>query len=159
MDLTQLANLGEFIGGVAVLATLVYLAAQVRQGNAIVKSQVEHETSRRSSELLLALAENQSQFFRAIAQYSELSPDEKFQVTLRWLAFVNYYETLFYARERGEVEDDLWESRLARMRWAFAGLPREIWNERKEGFGHRFRAFIERKILPEAADPVLLRPS
>jgi hypothetical protein len=30
MDLTQLANLGEFIGGVAVLVTLVYLAVQVR---------------------------------------------------------------------------------------------------------------------------------
>ena len=28
MDLTQLANLGEFIGGVAVLMTLVYLAVQ-----------------------------------------------------------------------------------------------------------------------------------
>ena len=32
MDLTQLANLGEFIGGLAVLVTLVYLAFQVRQG-------------------------------------------------------------------------------------------------------------------------------
>ncbi len=32
MDLTQLANLGEFIGGVAVLVTLVYLAVQVRSG-------------------------------------------------------------------------------------------------------------------------------
>ena len=31
MDLTQLANLGEFIGGVAVLVTLIYLAVQVRQ--------------------------------------------------------------------------------------------------------------------------------
>ena len=28
MDLTELANLGEFIGGIAVLLTLVYLAAQ-----------------------------------------------------------------------------------------------------------------------------------
>ena len=33
MDLTQLANLGEFIGGAAVLVTLMYLALQVRQGN------------------------------------------------------------------------------------------------------------------------------
>ena len=33
MDLAQLANLGEFIGGVAVLVTLVYLVVQVRQGN------------------------------------------------------------------------------------------------------------------------------
>ncbi len=31
MDLTQLANLGEFIGGVAVLVTLIYLAVQIRQ--------------------------------------------------------------------------------------------------------------------------------
>ena len=30
MDLTQLANLGEFIGGAAVLVTLIYLATQVR---------------------------------------------------------------------------------------------------------------------------------
>ncbi len=34
MDLTQLANLGEFIGGVAVLVTLVYLAVQTRQTRA-----------------------------------------------------------------------------------------------------------------------------
>ena len=31
MDLTQLANLGELIGGVAVIASLLYLAFQVRQ--------------------------------------------------------------------------------------------------------------------------------
>ena len=30
MDLTQLANVGEFIGGVAVLVTLIYLAVQLR---------------------------------------------------------------------------------------------------------------------------------
>ncbi len=36
MDLTQLANLGEFIGGVAVLVTLIYLATQVRQSTAEV---------------------------------------------------------------------------------------------------------------------------
>ena len=33
MDLTQLANLGEFVGGVAVMVTLIYLALQVRQSN------------------------------------------------------------------------------------------------------------------------------
>lgn len=33
MDLTQLANVGEFVGGVAVLVTLVYLVIPVRQGN------------------------------------------------------------------------------------------------------------------------------
>ncbi len=34
MDLTQLANLGEFVGGIAVLVTLIYLALQTRQTRA-----------------------------------------------------------------------------------------------------------------------------
>ena len=33
MELFELANFGEFIGGVAVLCTLFYLVIQVRQGN------------------------------------------------------------------------------------------------------------------------------
>ena len=37
MNLTQLANIGEFIGGVAVLVTLVYLAIQVRLSTEIQK--------------------------------------------------------------------------------------------------------------------------
>ncbi len=33
MELAELANIGEFVGGVAVLVTLIYLVIQVRQGN------------------------------------------------------------------------------------------------------------------------------
>ena len=43
MDLTQLANLGEFIGDVAVLVTLVYLAFQLRQGTAALRSNRMHD--------------------------------------------------------------------------------------------------------------------
>ena len=42
MDLTQLANLGEFIGGVAVLVTLIYLALQVRQSNELARADAIH---------------------------------------------------------------------------------------------------------------------
>ena len=40
MTLSDLANLGEFIGGLAVIASLVYLGLQIRQGN----RQVLHNT-------------------------------------------------------------------------------------------------------------------
>ena len=38
MTLTQLANIGEFVGGVAVLVTLVYLAVQVRANSRALQS-------------------------------------------------------------------------------------------------------------------------
>ncbi len=45
MDLTQLANLGEFIGGVAVLVTLVYLAVQVRKANSLATADAYHKST------------------------------------------------------------------------------------------------------------------
>ena len=33
MDIMELGAIGELVGGVAVVATLVYLAVQIRQGN------------------------------------------------------------------------------------------------------------------------------
>ena len=41
MDLAQLANLGEFVGGVAVLVTLVYLAVQIRQNTKTVAANTQ----------------------------------------------------------------------------------------------------------------------
>jgi hypothetical protein len=38
MSLQELGSLGEFVGGIAVLATLIYLAVQVRQGNQLNRS-------------------------------------------------------------------------------------------------------------------------
>ncbi len=56
MDLTQLANLGEFIGGVAVLVTLVYLSTQIKQSNRLTRAQVLQESARTSTELLASLS-------------------------------------------------------------------------------------------------------
>ncbi|MEN8158577.1 MAG: hypothetical protein ABFS41_00740 [Myxococcota bacterium] len=39
MELSQLGQLGEFIGGIAVLLTLIYLAVQLRQGNQLNQSE------------------------------------------------------------------------------------------------------------------------
>ena len=51
MDFAQLANFGEFIGGVAVLVTLLYLTTQIRQN-----------TNQRKGEAIIAI--NDSEFER-----------------------------------------------------------------------------------------------
>jgi len=58
MDLTQLANLGEFIGGVAVLATLVYLAIQVRQNTRSLQATRHQESLRMAQGLFAPFVEN-----------------------------------------------------------------------------------------------------
>jgi hypothetical protein len=78
MDLTQLANLGEFIGGIAVLATLVYLAARVKQGNRLVEIQVQQETAKMSSEIASQMnLEDVEIFLKGMKDWTQLSPVEQ----------------------------------------------------------------------------------
>ncbi len=50
MDLTELTNLGEFIGGVAVLVTLIYLAVRIGQNARTVRAQSQLDSARFWSE-------------------------------------------------------------------------------------------------------------
>ena len=54
MDIMELGAIGELVGGIAVIATLVYLALQVRQGTQVARAQVQQESSRMSTELFLS---------------------------------------------------------------------------------------------------------
>jgi len=58
MDLTQLANLGEFIGGVAVLVTLVYLVIQVRRGNADARASSRQTLIQNWSHYVFEMSQN-----------------------------------------------------------------------------------------------------
>jgi hypothetical protein len=84
MDLTQLANLGEFIGGVAVLVTLVYLATQVRQGAAAQRAATEiaaggaiqESVNRWSAYRQMIIDENAGAVWAKALRDEELSPTE-----------------------------------------------------------------------------------
>ena len=155
MDLTQLANLGEFIGGVAVLVTLVYLITQVKQSNFIWREQVLRESTRASTEMMgRASADELGTIARAFRDPASVTEDERRMAGARFIAVVNYYETLFYAHRRGEVEPEHWESRQARMA-SYMGPARDTyWPMYKALFGKTFQAFIDTLLDPEVPAPV-----
>lgn len=110
MDLTQLANLGEFIGGAAVLVTLVYLALQVRQSNTWNRQQgfrdiqgrtidwIEHVTSTKEMAHL---------YNTGRADYEALDDDDRFRFNWlqarRWAAF----ELVVDYHQGGSMKDEI----------------------------------------------------
>lgn len=130
MDLTHLANLGEFIGGVAVVVTLIYLAIQVRQAN---------ETDRKAgmTEILtlyerhaatVGSDEHVESFLKGLRDYWGLGPTERVKFNMCMAGYVNVIETIVtYAGPLGEGEkppfvDAYFGARL----FAYAGF-REWW--------------------------------
>ncbi len=149
MDIMELGAIGELVGGVTVIGTLIYLASQVRQGNRLARSQVQHDSARMSSDLLATSNREGLDILERLANDpSEVGESDLRLARAGFVAVLNYYETFFYAHQRGDVEPDIWESRKFRMA-AFIGPVRDLlWEPAKPGFGKRFREFIDHEILP-----------
>lgn len=116
MDLSQLADLGEFIGGVAVLVTLIYLAVQVRQVQRTVRNAVLDETAHSWREALSLLMNNFDLFLREAGADGTARPRRP--ETLKYWMMMNqlfaYFEN-FHAKYRdGTVDQTEWE-RLNRI--------------------------------------------
>ena len=57
MNIMELGAIGELVGGVAVIASLVFVGLQVRQGNALAQGAAELEVGRMNMDYLRLGAE------------------------------------------------------------------------------------------------------
>lgn len=90
MDLTHFAQLGEFIGGIGVFVTLIYLTIQVRQSNALqataaqlARAEAQENASGGWSAWRQMLTDSElSSIWRRAHASEALTPDEKPDCTL-----------------------------------------------------------------------------
>lgn len=109
MDLTQLANLGEFIGGVAVLVTLVYLVIQLRQNNVNIRAAARQSLLENWSDIQLDLGHHQDLLGligEGIADFEGLSDAEKTQFVYLMAKYsANVYNGVLL-HEQGVLDQD-----------------------------------------------------
>ena len=86
-------------------------------------------------------------FVRANQDWDRLNANDVLRLRALTQAAMNYFETLYYAHLRGEVETEVWESRITRMR-AYREIGFEhLWESLAPFYGERFRAFVAREIF------------
>ncbi len=116
MDLTQLANLGEFIGGVAVIASLIFVGAQIRLNAKAVRQSSTHnaiETWAGMNEMLAKdaqLAPLVVTVMRGGPQDIDESEFSRISFFLR--AMCMRLEAEYFLFRRGSMEEELWRKHL-----------------------------------------------
>jgi hypothetical protein len=156
MSLSDLASLGSFVSGFAVLTSLIYLALQVRQTERNQQISIRHSRVSRTVDLHLALADPAL----AVAWlHGTGSPEELTQAELG--QFINlcrahffHFEDSFYQREGGLLNDAAFETVVAGVR-LLARSPgfRAAWRLGRLNFGGRFLDFMDGVIAGSAAQP------
>ena len=147
MDLNQLANLGEFIGGLAVLVTLVYLAVQVRQNTRTVRAQSQLDSARQWSEQVRAGALD-PEILRILEDgfHEPSALDEREQRQFAWWMAQHLYmaEGFFHSREAGLLSEESW---VAHERVVMAFLAHEagrrLWEGRMASLSDSFVAHFD----------------
>jgi hypothetical protein len=156
MSLSDLAALGSFVSGLAVLVSLIYLALQVRWTKRNQQIAIRHSRATRVVELHLALADIAvaDAWLHGSASPQETTQTEVSQFNNLCRALFFHFEDSFYQREEGLLNDDAFETVAAGVRLS-ARSPgfRAAWKNARANFGGRFLDFMEAAVASSAVEP------
>ncbi len=156
MDLQTLANIGEIIGAVVVILSLVYLTIQVRQNTQAQRT----ENYARALDLLAALQSTLSQdseisliFSRGILDPSKLTSLEKLRFNWSLYEAFGAFEFMFHASKTNSIDEEVWTRWAVAVAWwlTFPGVQ-TWWNAKPLPFTDSFTSFVETLIKDNPTD-------
>ena len=148
MDLNweTIGAIGEIVGAVAVVASLAYLANQIRTQNSESRSAAMHNISVGFRDSISTFADPQLAIIlsKAISEDSELSEPELIQLYVGVTKIFRVWEEAYALYRRGRLEDDIWDS-MMRQYSVIMGTPAflRVWEERRHVFGVDFQKFAD----------------
>ncbi len=155
MTIQELGSLGELVGALATVATLVYLATQIRQNTKAVRVSSHHSVTDSFNQINAIIGTNPSsaRIFRlGLESPDSLDDDERFSFGYLMLAYMRVFETLYYQKGAGAVEEQLYASEQNSLKWAYSHPgARSWWQTNTISFSPEFRAEID-ALIAEVSD-------
>ncbi len=154
MTLQDIGAIGEAIGGIAVIFTLLYLSMQIRQNTKAIRSNSFHGVTDSFNAInsLIAHDESLARIIRVgMKNLEDLNEDERVRFSFMFVAPFRIFETLYFQREAGTVDSRLWEAEKRSMGFLLSGPgSQEWWRSNPLSFTPEFRQFVDSEILGKA---------
>lgn len=152
MTIQDLGAIGELVGAVATVATLAYLAVQIRENTQMMRAQSRREHQSSNAQYAMALAQNSNLaeiFNRGLAGFESLTDAERTQFTFLFSQIVGVVEAAYGDWKNG-VTDRAQLDRTMAGSGALLATPggRSYWRAfaARGGYSEGFRDFIEREL-------------
>ena len=125
IDLQYLANLGEVIGAVVVILSLIYLAIQVRQNTQAQRTENYSRALDRVAAMQSMLSQDGEMsliFSKAVLDSSKLTPQERVRFTWSMYEAFGAFEFMFHASRTNAIPAEVWTRWSSGVAW-WQGLP------------------------------------
>ena len=155
LTLTDLANIAQVVGALAVVISLVYVAVQVRHSASSDRSNAGNAANLAVQswyQEVGANAQSSGLFIRALTSPESLARDEEYQFLLLLHSLMLSFQNSYFLAKEGALDSELREAMTVAIRSAkdLPGMPR-YWRQRRNYFLRGFAEYVD-EIL--AAPPV-----
>ena len=166
MSLSDLASVGSFVSGFAVLISLIFLYFQLRQLSQQVKQAEKNQQASIAAARANRIYEGRwrvcephmaQAILKAAESPADLSEVELFQFSNQVHAVLISMEDHYRQHASGLLTDDAYAGTLRAQR-VFFSLPaaRVAWRRLRPVVGEDFEAFMDRQIADTAVQPFIL---
>ena len=146
-NLENIAYLGEIVGAVAVVISLIYLAIQVRQNTKAQRTENFSRALDRVAAMQASLSQDSDTaalFSKGVTDTANLAPNERIRFTWAMYELFGAFEFIYFAAISDEIPDEVWQRWSAGVAF-WLGFPgvRTWWDVRPIPFTDSFTEFVE----------------
>lgn len=150
MDWDAIGALAELVGAVGVIASLVYLASQIRQNTNAMRGTAHESSVARNTSWTIAIgssAQVAALLTKGHSDYHSLSSEERYQYTHMLTAMFLGAEATFHQYKRGNLEREIWERSLASVH-VYAAFPgvRTFWKATRAIYTPEFQSIVDAEV-------------
>jgi hypothetical protein len=150
MTLDELGSLGEFLGALAVVASLVYLAFQIRQNTRSVKINTFQALAETRTEFASVIAENRevsTLLFAGLRDFQALEEDDRIRFGFLIYKLLAGIENQLFQYRQAELPQEQFEQTRGILRW-YARAPgfRAWWKDQPVPFGDSLTKLVEDEL-------------
>ncbi len=140
-----LGNYGEFVGAIAIVGTLVYLAVQVRQNTRMMRASIRQARSDTSAQLWARGANSIVAEIQAKEARGETLDDVEERRMVMWhISQWRVQQTNFFQALEGLLDENTREEQSAIVKNLMStDSSRKFWSENRRGFDSRFAAWVD----------------
>jgi hypothetical protein len=143
MDWTVIESISAAVGAVCILATVFYLAKQVRHNTRAIEGSTEQMLMSLEKDIYTLIVDNPNVYRRGVVNPSELNPDELVQFEYIITAFMSLIYSAYVQYQRDLISDEVWDAYKADMTKNLAepGFFK-IWSKIKDTYPSSFAVEI-----------------
>ena len=138
--------IGEIVGALAVVMSLIYLASQIRIQNREAKISSVHDITEAFRLAITSFQDEQRAivYTKALGDFDNLSEAERLQFISMVQGLMRVWEEAFYQYSESRLDQRVWSAWCAQYRdWISSDGFQKVWALRKHTYSHDFQQFVD----------------